>query len=270
MKSTPARSYLFVPGDRPERFAKAHSSGADAIILDLEDSVAPGAKTAARMAVAEHLDSGQAAWVRVNGAGTPFFEADVECVARRSGILGIVLPKAEAAETLGKIRAVRPDIVLIPLVESALGLARLREVCAAPGVVRLAFGSVDLRNDLGLGEGPEALLAFQAQLVLESRVAGLPAPIDGVTLDARSGDAARADALRAKMLGFGAKLLIHPAQVAPVHGAFAGSEEERKWARRVLDEAAARPEGAFMLDGRMVDEPVVALARQILMAASES
>lgn len=268
-----ARTLLFVPGDRPERFDKACASGADAVIIDLEDAVAPDAKARARDAVAAWLVASQAppaagqpgpatrsVWLRVNAAGTPWFADDV-ALARRAGIAGIVLPKAEHAEQLREVGAAS---AVIALIETARGIANVDAVAGAPGVARLAFGSIDLQADLGIAGDGDALHAFRSALVLASRLADLAPPIDGVTTAIDDTALLRAEARRAREFGFGGKLCIHPKQIATVREAFAASAAERAWAERVLEAAGRAGGAAVQVDGRMVDRPVMLRARAIV------
>jgi citrate lyase subunit beta/citryl-CoA lyase len=259
------RSYLFVPGDRPERIAKARASGADAVIVDLEDAVAPPNKAAAREATAGALDPAQPVVLRINGADTGWFDDDVR-LAAHAGVAAVLLPKAASVEAIAAVRATAAKPVLA-LVETAAGMANLAALASAPGIARLVFGSIDFQFDLDIDDDDQALLAFRSQLVLASRIANLPSPVDGVTtaLD----DAARIEqeARRARSLGFGAKLCIHPRQVAIVNAAFSPSAEQIAWARRVVDAAAAAGGAAVAVDGKMVDAPVLARARRLLGAA---
>lgn len=259
-----ARSYLFVPADRPERYAKALASGADAVIVDLEDAVAPAAKERARATLAAWLDSGGAGIVvRINAAASPEFDADL-AIAARPGVVAVVVAKAERVEGLARVRAAAPAAALLPLIETAAGIDRVREIAGAPGVQRLVFGSIDLQLDLGVeGDGDE-LLVFRSALVLASRLAGLDAPVDGVSTAIDDAAALDADTRRARRLGFGAKLCIHPRQVAVVHAAFAPSADELAWAGRVVAAAAAAAGGAVAVDGRMVDRPVLLRAQALL------
>jgi citrate lyase subunit beta/citryl-CoA lyase len=259
------RSYLFVPGDRPERIAKARASGADAVIVDLEDAVAPPNKAAAREATAGALDPAQPVVLRINGADTGWFDDDVR-LAAHAGVAAVLLPKAASVEAIAAVRATAAKPVLA-LVETAAGMANLAALASAPGIARLVFGSIDFQFDLDIDDDDQALLAFRSQLVLASRIANLPSPVDGVTtaLD----DAARIEqeARRARSLGFGAKLCIHPRQVAIVNAAFSPSAEQIAWARRVVDAAAAAGGAAVAVDGKMVDAPVLARARRLLGVA---
>ena len=256
------RSYLFVPGDRPERYAKALAAGADAVIIDLEDAVAPSAKEAARDALRAWLTPEQAVLVRVNSADTAWFAEDL-ALAGLPGVAGVVLPKAERPETIAGLMRQGAQAVL-PLIESALGFHNALELARQPGVERLLFGSIDFSVDLGLTEGIEELQYFRSQLVLVSRLAGILPPVDGVTttLD----DIARItdDTRRARRNGFGGKLCIHPRQVAPVNAAFAPSAEEAAWAARVLQAVENTDGAAVALDGKMVDRPVILQAQAIV------
>lgn len=254
---------LFVPASRPERVAKAAASGADAIIIDLEDAVAPADKQAARDALAGLALPDFPVILRINAIGTPWHEGDL-ALAARIGLAGIMLPKSEdAAQT--QVAHQAAGHAVLALVETARGIANLPAIAAAPGVARLVFGSVDFSADIGCAHEPEPLLLARSQMVLASRVAGLAAPIDGVTLaiedEAAVEAAVEADARRAVSLGFSGKLCIHPRQVAPVLRGFAPSAAEVEWAARVV---AADRGGAAMVDGAMIDPPVRMRAEQIL------
>jgi citrate lyase subunit beta/citryl-CoA lyase len=257
-----ARSFLFVPGDRPERFAKAVASGAHAVILDLEDAVAPAAKSQARAAVCAWLADGGAAIVRINGADTPWFDDDVAALRPVPGAR-IMLPKAEPG-SLARLAQALPQRPAIALVETVAGYLALREVAASAGVERLAFGSVDFAAESGIADEGEGMTAIRVQIVLESCRAALAPPIDGVGLEFNDEAAMRADALRSRQLGFGGKLCIHPRQVAPVNAAFRPSPEEVDWARRVLAAFELSQGGATSLDGKMIDKPVVERALRIV------
>lgn len=259
-----ALSYLFVPGDRPERFAKALAAGAQAVIVDLEDAVAPAQKAQARAALQQWLHSPQAQPVhlRINPPGTPWFEEDLTLCALPE-VAAVVLPKAESAQQVQGVHQASGKPVLA-LIESALGLAAARQIASAPGVARLVFGSIDFQADLGIEGEDDALLAFRSELVLASRLAQLPAPVDGVTTALDDGQALAQDTARARRLGFGAKLCIHPRQVAAVNEGFRPSESELNWARRVLAAAQASSGAAVAVDGKMVDAPVLKRAQALL------
>jgi citrate lyase subunit beta / citryl-CoA lyase len=262
-----ARTALFVPGHRPDRFAKAAASGADLVILDLEDAVAPESKRDARRAVADWLATGPSAVaVRINPPSTPWYEDDVAAFPA----VPVMLPKAQdPAEVAAMVAALGSRARVIPLIETALGVHRAAEVCAVAGVVRPAFGSVDLAAELGVDPADaEALRHARSALVLAARVAGVGAPIDGVTTAVRDEEVLLADCAHALSLGYTAKLCIHPAQVAPASNAFAPSREEVEWARKVL--VAAAGGGVAVLDGKLIDRPVELRARSILLRAGES
>ncbi|MFC0527651.1 HpcH/HpaI aldolase/citrate lyase family protein [Phytohabitans kaempferiae] len=259
-------SWLFVPGDRPNRFDKAACSGAHEVIVDLEDSVAAEQKAAARDHAAAWLTSGATAWVRVNPVGTPWHESDIAALASCPGLRGVMVPKSQGPATLTHVAESLPRHVgIVPLVETALGVHNAAAIATCPSVTVLAFGSIDYALDIDADETDEALLFARGALVVASRAAGLPGPIDGVTVQTTDTEAVRAAATRARGFGFGGKLCIHPAQVDAVNAAFAPSREDIERARALLASAAARPgDGAFLVEGKMIDEPVLARARRIL------
>lgn len=247
---------LFVPGDRIEMVAKAARSGADAIIVDLEDAVAPDRKLVARVALKSGLL--HKVTVRINAISTDWFGADVE-ILHTENIVGIILPKTESAQDIALLRnhLIRP-VPVVALVETALGVENVGEIARAAD--RLAFGPLDFAADMGCAPEAEALLYARSRLVLAARVARKPAPLDGVTANVRDPEACRADTDHAARLGFGGRLTIHPAQIPIVLAGFLPSEEEADWARRVME----APDGATIVDGAMVDAPVRLRARQIL------
>lgn len=265
MSTTLPRSYLFVPGNRPERFEKARSAGADAVILDLEDAVQPAEKGAARDAVLASLDAARPVWVRVNGTDTAWFSDDVAALAAQAGVAGIMLPKAESAEQVGAVLArAHAGLRVLPIVESARGIAGLEALCGAQGVPRVAFGTLDFQVDMGIDGDGEELDVFRSQIVLASRLAGIGAPVDGVSTVFDDAQVLEGEARRGRRFGYGGKLCIHPKQIEPVHRAYAWSDAERAWAQRVLDAVQASSGAAVALDGKMVDMPVILKARRIL------
>lgn len=256
-----ARSYLFVPGNRPERFAKACASGANVIIVDLEDAVAPEAKSQARNATRIWFSDGGAGVVRINGADTPWFEDDL-AMLQALPRAGVMLPKAELA-SVARLTQALPGRPIIALVETVAGYLGLRQVAMVPGVERIAFGSVDFAAESGICDEGEAMTAIRTAIVLESCLAKLAAPIDGVALEFNDESRMRADALRSRQLGFGGKLCIHPRQVEAVNAAFRPTEAEVAWARRVLSAFEASRGAATAVDGKMVDKPVVERAMRV-------
>lgn len=254
------RCPLFVPADRPDRFAKAAASGADAVILDLEDAVAVEAKDRARDQIGTGFTT-LPVLLRINPAGTPWHVVD-RAAARAGGFAAVILPKSEDAATVAAVVAALNGTPVIALIESALGLANARAIATA-GAARLAFGSVDFCADLGCAHLREVLLPARSELVLASRLAGIAAPVDGVTVQIDDPAIAADDAAHARALGMTGKLCIHPRQIESVTRAFLPTEAEIVWARRVL----ASGDGAVAVDGAMVDEPVRIRARGILAAA---
>ncbi len=271
-----ATSFLFVPATRPERLAKALDSGCDMVIADWEDAVAPADKTAARDALAQAVAALPAParariLVRINAEGTPWHDGDLTALAAlvAQGVAGAVVSKAERAQTLHAVaQAAGAQAALLPLVESVAGLDAANTLAAAPQVVRLAFGHLDFQVDAGMAcdsEGTEdELLPIRMALVLASRRAGLSAPVDGVTVDTRNPERMARDALRARRMGFGGKLCIHPAQVAVLHAAFDPDANAVAQARRVQQALQEAGGGVCVLDGRMVDAPVLQQALQTL------
>lgn len=266
-----ARSFLFAPGNRPDRFLKAVQSGADSVILDLEDAVPEPCKDHARRSVAQKWRELQAAsktpvLIRTNAFGSEAWNEDVELLHALPGLAGIVLPKAESAEDLIEVRSKFPALLTLPLIESARGWAALGEIAHAPGVARLALGHLDFISDTGMSPGAEEheLGPLRFAVAIHTRLAGLAAAIDGVTVQTDDDAAISSDTLRARRYGFGGKLCIHPRQISRVHAAFGPSPEERLWAERVLTAAAKSSGGAVLVDGRMVDRPVVLKAKALL------
>lgn len=261
------RSYLFVPGNRPDRFEKARNAGADAIILDLEDAVPNGKKTEAREAVAASLSPDYPAYVRINAAGTAWIWDDLEAITR-PGLAGVVLPKAENSDQVAEVAARIPAAAtMLPLVETATGIWSARDLAEASGVERLAFDSIDFQLDVGIDGEDEELLYARSRLVLASRVAGILPPLDGVTVALDDAGRLKTEVEQARRLGFGGKLCIHPKQLDAVNQGFMPSEDEIYWARRVLEAADSAGTGATRLEGEMIDRPVMERAKGILARA---
>lgn len=268
----PPRSYLFVPASRPDRYERALASGADAVIIDLEDAVAAADKPSARASLLQWLGrrapDAPRIVVRINAAGTPWHDDDLASCAH-PGVQAVMWPKAERADAMHAVARVRGDLRVIALVESARGIAQARELAAAPGVERLAFGNLDLALDLGLrGHDEDDLAPHRAEVVLASRLAGLPPPIDGVTPALDDEARLRSDVQRARRLGFGAKLCIHPRQLPMVRQGLAPSEAELQWALRIVSAAGSAEGAALAVDGTMVDMPVLLRASAILDEAA--
>lgn len=267
-------SYLFVPGNVPERFAKALASGADRVIIDLEDAVSPSDKAAAREAIAAWIPSANEEirgklLIRINDASTGWYADDLQLL-RQVRAVCVMLPKCEnrrqVADVLGSLDA---GTAVLPLVETARGLLAAFDLATAPGIARLAFGSLDYMADLDLPADSPALQHAAIQLAIASRAAGLPSPVAGVTPDIDA-DRVAADMAQARCLGFGAKMCIHPVQVAAVHRALRPDAEVLAWAQRILSASRAAGGGAIQLDGKMVDRPVVLKAERIVALAART
>ena len=269
-----ARSFLFVPGNRPERFGKAVASGADAVILDLEDSVPPSEKVAARAAIVEALPAlaggGVPLLLRIASPREEAGQADLAGLGMARGLAGVMVAKAETREELQAVAQRAPTLALLPLVETARGCHALAVLAAAPAVLRLALGHIDLMADLGLrySDDERELDGLRFAFTLQSRLHGLAPPVDGVTTCLEDAERLRVDTLRAVRLGFGAKLCVHPRQVDGVHEALRPSPQELAQAQRVLAADAQAGGAALRLDGAMVDAPVVLAARRIVQRAA--
>lgn len=261
-----AHSWLFVPASTPKRFPSAVASGADAVILDLEDAVAAHDKDAARRQAAAWLAGEGSAWVRLNPEGTPWHAEDLTALRDLPGLLGLVVPKAEDPDRLAELAAqLSPTGGIVALIETARGLQQAARIARAPGVRRLAFGSLDFALDIRAEHDDSTLLLARSSIVLASRAQDIPPPIDGVTTAVRDAAATETDARRARALGFGGKLCIHPTQVQAVAKAFAPAPDELAWAHAVVAAAKeARGSAVRGPDGHMIDQPVIDRARGIL------
>jgi citrate lyase subunit beta / citryl-CoA lyase len=264
-----ARTMLFVPGSRPDRFAKAAATAADLVLIDLEDAVAEHDKDAAREAVTAWLaDDGRAA-VRVNSTASPQHDEDIAALAGLPGLQAIVVPMADNTDAVTAVHQhLGPGVDIVAFIETAVGLVRAVELASTPGVARLAFGHLDFAADIGAETDDDAMLMARSTMVVASRAAGLPGPVDGVTTALDEPALAGADASRARRLGFAGKLCIHPGQVDAVNSAFSPSDQDIAWAHRIL--AAVGGGGAVRVDGHMVDAPVILKAEAILARASLS
>ncbi|HZA13824.1 MAG TPA: CoA ester lyase [Myxococcaceae bacterium] len=269
-----ARSWLFVPATRPERFAKAAASGADRVIIDLEDAVAPESKVAARESLARaELPRTVPLYVRVNALSTEWFDADL-AVAAGLSIAGIVLPKVGRGEEIARVAsALAGEQSVVPFVETAAAMWNVLEIARAARVERLLFGAFDFQLDTGIRGDDGELATARFQIVVASRLAGLAPPIDSVSTQIADEAVVARDAERAMRFGFDGKLCIHPAQVPPTNRAFMPSAEEAEWAEGLMAELSSRTgsaRGAFSYRGTMVDQPIIERARRILALAGRS
>jgi citrate lyase subunit beta/citryl-CoA lyase len=255
-----ATSFLFVPGDRPDRFDKASRSGADVVIVDLEDAVGSEDKAVARGAAVDWLAHGGRACVRINAASTKHYDDDVAALVAMPGLIAVMLPKADPESAADIVN--RCPVPIVALVESAAGIATAPQIAGSAGVARIAFGHLDYALDIAAHPSHTAMLTARSALVLASRLAGLPGPIDGVTTVLDDPDTLAADLQHAQELGMTGKLLIHPAQVPFANAAYRPNQESVRWAEAVA--AAGQAGRAVSVDGEMVDAPVLARAHAIL------
>ena len=271
----PVRSWLFTPGTRPERFAKAGEVGADVLIIDLEDAVAPADKPRARQIALDYLSTtaeGPRRALRVNGLDTRAGLADMDAFLGSKALPDfLVLPKTEGAGHLlildRLLTASGKAARLVGIIESAQGLAGVEEIArATPRLFGLMLGAADMAADLGAAVRWDALAALRARIVVACALAGVN-PIDSPFFDIRDAAGLEQDMDGAKAFGFVAKAAIHPGQVAAINAALTPSADEIDHARRVL---ATNQGGVGVVDGQMVDEAVARKARRVLAAAPHS
>lgn len=283
------RSLLFAPGVRPELMDKAHRSGADALIFDLEDSVPPDAKGEARRHVAHALqrEDGLPVYVRLNHAGGDECTADLTALEQGvpTGLLqGVILPKVECAADIAAVDTGLSRIehrtgwrvgslAIVPMIESCLGLRNAFEIASSStrvtGMVLASAEQGDLIVDLGGRWTPEAraLIYPRSKLVCEARAAGVPWLIDGVFMNLKDNEALRRESAMARELGYVAKMAVHPAQLDAIHEAFSPTAEEIDYARGLVEafrEAESTGRGAIRYRGMMVDYANVKLAERVL------
>lgn len=259
---------LFVPGDRPDRYAKAAGSGADVVIIDLEDAVAPDSKEAARTSVVSALRNGALeAMVRINSPGSPWVSDDLAALAELGAdqLVGVMVPKAADPQFLAEV-AIAVERPVVPLIESARGVVRVADLAAVPGITRLAFGALDFAFDVGSEVDAVTGQVARAQVVIVGRAAGLPAPLESPSIELRDLEQIEATSRAARRLGFGGRLCIHPRQLAPVRAGFAPTPAEVEWAERIV----VAGEGAERVGDQMVDRPVLERAKWILRLAGEA
>lgn len=281
-----ARSYLYVPGDRPDRLAGALTRGADALIADLEDAVAPARKRQAREQVRAWLDAdpadgpgaGPQRWVRINANS---LEADLGAVVT-AALTGVVVPKSEP-DQLAAVDAMLRDleaerglaagsVAVLPLLESAVGLERVAEVAATPRVLRLGLGEADLAADLGLvlDEERTVLTPLRLGIVVASAAAGVSRPVGPTSTAFRDLDAFRRSGKALRKLGFRGRTAIHPGQIDVIHEVFTPSADEVAAARDMLARfEAADGGGSVDAEGRFIDLALVRNAREVLALAGE-
>lgn len=270
-------AWLFVPGDSGRKIEKAFGTAAGVIILDLEDGVAPAAKSQARETVltvlgqlSEETRAAKKLVLRCNAADSPFFSEDLELAARLN-VDALMVPKCEGARDIKAVLQVLPEMTIVPLIESARGVVCLEEIVrAAKSIRRVAFGAVDFALDLDVDwtrEGDERRFAM-GQLVLLSRARDLDPPLGAVFPVTDDPDAFLADVRMEKRMGFSGKMTIHPRQIEWLAEANHLTPEEQAWSRRVVEAFEAAGSGAIQVDGRLVDLPVYLNARRRLRFGS--
>jgi citrate lyase subunit beta/citryl-CoA lyase len=290
------RSFLFAPGNVARRVEKALTLDADAVILDLEDSVGASDKAATRAPVAQALGRPRRgrAYVRVNAPASAFCYRDlVETV--RAGLDGIVVPKIESAADLHAVDwllaslereqgMAEGSVDLMPIIETASGVQRIDRILQARSlrpyrgawrVKRVAFGAADYANDLGLSPtlDESELADARSRLVLSSRAAGMENPIDSPWFHFKEAEAFARALERSRRSGFQGRLCVHPDQIAPVNAAYLPSAAEIAAAERIVNafrDAEARGAAAIQVDGQMIDYPVAHRAQALLDAVREA
>ena len=284
------RTALFVPGNRLDRLDKALATGADAVIIDLEDAVPPGQKAQTRVDVANKLADtpGRKIIVRINGLDTPEFAQDLKAVVGPH-LWALIAPKIESATDVTRLHeallmaeaaaGLQPgDLPVIALIETAKGVDDISQIAACrtepARLYTVAFGSADYSLDLGIAltAGGDELFYARSRLPIACRAHNLAPPIDTpYMIDLKDIPALKADTARAKQLGFMGKLCIHPNQIEPVNTIFSPGPDEIAQAKKIIqayEESEAKGRGVLQVDGKFVDLPVVERARRTLRLAS--
>ncbi len=256
-----ARSWLLVPASHPELFATAQKSEADAIIIDMEDAVAANDKEQARKDTVDWLTSGHRAWVRINDASSDFWSDDCAALKKVDGLEGVMLAKSESTSHIDDTADRLPEATrILALVETARGLQNVAQIAHAPATFRIAFGTGDFKRDTATGDDPVALLYARSQLVIASRAARLPAPIDGPTLNIAVLPAGTA---HAKEMGMSGKLCLTHEHAAIINEGLSPSHKDIAWARGFI--TAFEASGGKITDGS--DLPRLARAQKIVHQA---
>ena len=290
----PITSHLFFPGSRPELAAKAVDSGADVACADLEDAVAPAEKNGARDAVLgmiRELGRPDVVAVRINHPATPAGRDDLAALSRLppDARPRILVPKVSSPSEVEAVAAAfgasgerraqgrddgpggqspTPGCRLVPIIETARGLSAVEPIAGEEGVEGLLFGALDLSTELGCDRSWESLLHARSRCVVAAAVAGVPL-LDTPYFDLEDDEGLEAEAVRARRLGFSGKAAIHPGQIPVIRRAFRPSAEEVEHARRVVQAAESAGGGVFLLDGSMVDAPVVEAAHRVISRARD-
>lgn len=271
------RSLLFVPADRPDRYPKALATGADAVCIDLEDGVSFGAKAVARDAalafLADRAPVRAEVSLRINDPKTDLGRVDLEAVCRgRIRPDALMLPKCGGAD---EIRAVEqalasavPDLPLIVMVETARGLAAAEDIASAsPNVAAVFFGAIDYSADVGCAVEWDAVLYARSRVVVAAALAGVGA-LDSPFMNVPALDALAAECHRTRALGYGGKAAIHPTQVSVIQDAYSPGADEVAWARTIVDAYTKHEGGVLLVDGKLIERPVIAAAKRTLAIAA--
>jgi len=268
-----ACSFLFVPANQPERYGKALASGADGVIIDLEDAVGLDDKAKARELLKNtwssiSVEEKKRVIIRCNAPGSSFYAADL-VLAKELQVRHLMIPKTESPDHINGAAEELKNTAFIPMIETPLGLHHLNEIASAEQVLRLALGNLDMQVEMGMScdDNETEIDTARFMLVLASKLAQIAPPLDGVTPSTDDEPRIFAHAQKAKRFGFGAKLCIHPKQIPIIKRAFSPTVEEISWAKRVIAADNASNGQAVKVDGKMVDRPVVMLAYRILRLA---
>ena len=284
------RTALFVPGNRPDRIVKAFGTGADVVIIDLEDAIPLSEKESSRPNVREKVAefADRMILVRTNALGSAFVDGDLD-EAIVEGVNGIILPKVERADDITKINTLlieveknRPlpegSIRVFPLIESAAGVQHIYDIVSTKTkperIYTVMFGAADYTLDMGIEMtmGGNELFYARSRIAIACRAAGIAPPVDTpFMIDLKNTEALISDARRAKELGFQGKLVIHPNQVEPCNRIFSPLPEEIKKAEKIVkafEEAEAGGMAAIQLEGKFIDYPVVKRSKDILALAA--
>ncbi|MDG9691803.1 CoA ester lyase [Streptomyces sp. DH17] len=267
--TAPALTWLYVPGDRPPVVTKALAAGADVVVVDLEDAVAPDRKDYAREATAELLSEPQPVpvHVRVNALDGPLAAADLAALAALPGLSGLRLPKVTSPDQVAGVAAATGGPPLYALLETALGVERAYAIAAAhPSLRGIALGEADLRADLGV-RGDPGLDWSRSRVVVAARAAGLAPPSQTVHPDTRDLEGLAASCAHGRALGFLGRAAIHPRQLPIIERAYLPTERELEEAETIVKAATAQPGALALPDGRFVDAAVVATAQRTLSLA---
>ena len=283
------RSWMFVPGHRQKMIDKSFGLNTDAIMLDIEDGVAPNEKDTARKNIAESLGREKAPgtparYVRINAIGHPRMDADIESVVR-PGLEGLVLPKVETVEEVRRVDALLTErepkskmagggVRLLVAIESPRGLLNAPAIAGcSPRIVGLIFGAEDFGRELGLPtsrEGEARDLIYARSAIVVAAASAHVQAVDGVWVDLKDTEGLFGFARQSRRIGFSAMSLIHPSQIDPINKTFSPTPEEIDYAQQVLkafDEAQARGDGSIAFGGQLIDRPIVERARRTVEMA---